>query len=269
MELTENYYQARREALSWLKSKERDFATGLRILQNSGYKPQVSAKIAKWGNTHHAQQKLEWELGEFIKIWAAEAQDVEFVSSDNNDQDNELEEDLKKIIETPPSDELHLSIQKIIYTVADDYKARSILHKELGELPEDNTDETMTQRKTKTQAIAALSKQMSVLYALKKRYDADGTIPTDEEMNEAFFDPDAQPEESTELPTDKEELKKLRKSEATKLLRAKNQLLYQQDTRTDTENPMPDCPKRVKYETKISALEKRVTDIDYKIAELG
>ena len=67
----------------------------------------------------------------------------------------------------------------------------------------------------------------------------------------------------------KADLQKKRKAVATKLLRAKNQLEFQQETKADKPNPMPDSPKRVKYETKVENLTKELSEIDYQIAALG
>lgn len=290
MEITESYLKARQEAVNWLKTDKRDFQTGLKILLNSGYKPHVAAKIAKWGDVHHSKQKMEYEIGEFIKVWAdpngAQHEDIDFDGEETTGSEVTVTDELlSKIVYQAQSEnekegdenQLPASIRKIIYTISDDYKARSVLHNQLSELPEDNSAETVTKRKAVAAGISALSKQMTLLYNLKKKYDAEGTVPTEEEMDEAFFDPDSEENKGGEdnkedlapLPETKEELKKLRKSESTKLLRARNMLLYQQETKAENENPMPESPKRVKYETKVSILEKRVSDIDYKIASLG
>lgn len=290
MEITAEYLNTRQEAVSWLKTDKRDFQAGLKILLKSGYKPHVAAKISKWGDISHSKQKLEYEMGEFIKVWAdpngAQHQDIDFDGEETTGSDLTVTDELLlKIVSQAQAEnekeddenQLPASIRKIIYTISDDYKARSVLHKQLTELPEDNSEATVAQRKAVTAGIAALSKQMTLLYNLKKKYDVDGTVPTDEEMDDAFFDPDSEEnkdndegkEDLAPLPETKEELKKLRKSEATKLLRARNMLLYQQETKAEKENPMPESPKRVKYETKVSTLEKRVSDIEYKIAALG
>ena len=67
----------------------------------------------------------------------------------------------------------------------------------------------------------------------------------------------------------KEKLQKMRKSVATKILRARNMLEFQQESKADKPNPMPECPKRVKYETKIANLTEELEKIDYAIAALG
>ncbi|MDO4755848.1 MAG: hypothetical protein Q4A54_05860, partial [Parabacteroides sp.] len=67
----------------------------------------------------------------------------------------------------------------------------------------------------------------------------------------------------------KEELQKKRKSVATKISRAKNMLEFQQETKGATPDPMPESPKRLKYETKINNLSKELERIDYAIAKLG
>ena len=44
---------------------------------------------------------------------------------------------------------------------------------------------------------------------------------------------------------------------------------FQQESKADQPNPMPECPKRVKYETKIANLIKELEKIEYAIAALG
>ena len=46
-------------------------------------------------------------------------------------------------------------------------------------------------------------------------------------------------------------------------------LEYQQETKKDTPDPMPESPKRVKYETKIANLTAELEQIDYAIAKFA
>ena len=47
-------------------------------------------------------------------------------------------------------------------------------------------------------------------------------------------------------------------------------LLYSSENKPKDgkENPLPDCPKRVKYEKKVAAQEALVERIEYRLAEL-
>ena len=66
-----------------------------------------------------------------------------------------------------------------------------------------------------------------------------------------------------------EELKKLKANANTRLCRARNMLLYSSEKQTEKENPLPECPKRVKYEKKVEQETALIERIDYRLAELG
>lgn len=289
MVLTENYFQARRNAIAWLNSK-RDFETGVNLLIASGYKPIVAAKIKRWGDIPHSREKLVYEIRQMIQVWGApddpKHEDVDFEEEATSGTGEAVTESETHALLAEADEEKHkeddenqhpLVIRKIIYEFSDCYKSRSVLHKQLGELPEDNAGATVQKRKVIVQSIAALSARMKVLYELRKRYDESGVLPTQEEL-EGYHDAeedqnkeDDSGEEPVQLPDNPDELKKLRKNEATKLTRARNMLLYQAETKPKplVENPMPDCPKRIKMEKKVAYLEELIKRIDYKIAQLS
>lgn len=148
-------------------------------------------------------------------------------------------------------------------------------------MPEDNDEATVAKRKELSDEIKAKTELMERMYPLYEKFQS---------LNEDISEEDIQ---SLENPTDdtqsidekdssviepgvgnldgrtKDELKKIRKSVATKIGRAKNMLEYQQETKAETPNPMPESPKKVKYETKIANLTKELEQIDYAIAKLG
>lgn len=61
----------------------------------------------------------------------------------------------------------------------------------------------------------------------------------------------------------------MKKNESIKIVKARNMLLYQTEKKQKKENPMPEGPKRIKYEKKIEKLLKLISQIDLKIANLG
>lgn len=288
MQITEIYYKSRHEAIEWLNSKNRNFAQGVRILMNSGYKPLVASKIAKWGDISHSREKLIYEIRQMIQVWAnpndPAFEDADFEEHDPVGVDETVDEvsatfilseaDVEKQKEGDEN-QLPAVIRKIIYEFSDSYKSRSLLHKEMSDLPEDNSPDTVSKRKVVIDSISALSARMKVLYDFRKQYEENGIIPAEEDLNADYHDPDAAekkddslPVEEIVLPESADELKKRRKSEATKLVRARNMLLYQQEAKPKplVENPLPDCPKRVKFQKKVERLELLIKRIDYLIA---
>ena len=67
-----------------------------------------------------------------------------------------------------------------------------------------------------------------------------------------------------------EELKKAKANAKSKITKAQNMLLYSSESKPKdgAENPLPDCPKRVKYEKKIEQQKALVEKIEYRLAEL-
>ena len=180
------------------------------------------------------------------------------------------------IMEFPPV------VQKLIYSFSDVYKQRSILQHELGELGETNSDEVLAARKVKVDKIKDLSVVITQLDALYDNFKKNGVVPTDKDVVGAMHVNSGQavvkaPSENKEddvldlASMSVDELKKLLKNEQTKLTRARNQLLYGQDTVPDgkVENPMPDSPKKVKYTRKVEKLTATVERIKYRLAELA
>lgn len=289
MQITDTYYKSRHEAIEWLNSRDRNFAQGVRILMNSGYKPLVAGKIAKWGDIPHSREKLIYEIRQMIQVWA-NPNDPKFEDADFEGQEPvgvlETVDEVSAtsiLSEAEAEDEkegdenqLPAVIRKIIYEFSDSYKSRSLLHKEMCDLPEDNSLDTVNKRKVIIDSISALSARMKVLHDFKKQYEDSGTIPTEEDLNADYHDPDAAKKEDDSLPVEEivlpesvDELKKMRRSEATKVVRARNMLLYQQEAKPKPliENPLPDCPKRVKFQKKVERLEALINRIDYLIAE--
>ena len=291
MQVTEIYYRARREAIAWLNSR-RDFGEGVRILLSSGYKPLVCAKLKKWGDKPHSREKLIYEIRQMIQVWAnpndPRFQDVDFEENETTGSEETFSEEQAKVVlnenemeltKEDDEDQLPPVIRKIIYEFSEAYKERSVLHREMSELPEDNYPDTVNRRKELVDKIAALSDRMQKFYDIRQKYKTTGYLPSEEEVNAALSndlpksneDTDDDKPIDTPLPDTVGGLKKMRKNEATKLTRAKNMLLYQSETKPKpiVENPLPDCPKRVKLEKKIRRLEEFIAKIDYKIAELS
>lgn len=283
--MSNRFIQFRQRAIDWLNS-DRDFNAGILLLEESHFKPGVVAKLKRHGvNGPEAKKRLKFLINELIKAWAMSEQELADdapelgVSSglDLEAQEGHSDQDALSLVDAykaldnneHPYPE---TVEQLIRRYADAYKQRDILHKKMAEMPEDNDAETVAARKELSDQIAALSDEMEFLYPKYAAYTEKGEIPAAEDLQQpADEDADTGREESEVdySSQSKEELQKIRKSVATKIGRARNMLDFQQESKADQPNPMPECPKRVKYETKIANLTKELEKIEYAIAALG
>ena len=289
MKLTQDYFDARRAAIRWLKSTK-PYLQGVQILQKSGYKPFLVNKLLRRVENAAARQKLEYEMRIMIQMWNKpddpiyEDEDVDegapAVGSEKVDSILREAEELAQA----ESDEQTFPpvVQKLIFSFSEMYKKRSILQRELGELGETNSDKVVAERKRKVDKIKDLSVVIAQLDTLYDNFKKNGVVPSNREVAAAMIARTQQattenPAKNKEADTvdlasmSVEDLKKLLKNEQTKLIRARNQLLYGQDTVPDdkVENPMPDSPKKVKYTRKVEKLTATVERIKYRLAELA
>lgn len=290
--MTNNFIQHRQKAIDWLNGK-RDFDAGIKVLEDSKFKPGVVAKLKRVGiKAPEAKSRLVYLMRSLVQAWAMNDDQI----ADNTDPDTGLDADNVPSVVTDSSDAyIYMAAQKlednpesyperiasVIREYANAYKKRDMLHKQLADLPEDNSEELTERRKLLTGQIAETTDLMERLYPLYEKYLSLKEDISEEELQRLeqdatdTTDTGAPQVEQETVSTDtyedksKEELQKLRKSVSTKIGRAKNMLDYQQETKGSTPNPMPESPKRVKYETKIANLSNELEQIDYAIAKLG
>lgn len=290
--MTNDFIKHRQAAIDWLNGK-RDFDAGINVLEKSKFKPGVVARLKRDGvNGREAKARLVHIMRSLVQAWAMPDDQL----NDNTDPATGVDASEEPTIYTDSSDAyINMAVEKlmvdpeaypkriaaVIREYADAYKKRDILHKQLADLPEDNDEATVAKRKELSDEIKAKTELMERMYPLYEKFQS---------LNEDISEEDIQ---CLENPTDdtqsidekdssviepgvgnldgrtKDELQKIRKSVATKIGRAKNMLEYQQETKAETPNPMPESPKKVKYETKIANLTKELEQIDYAIAKLG
>lgn len=294
MEINQAYIEARREGIDWLNSSRRDFRQGVNILQKSGYKPIAVGKMARIGEKPHTREKLLYEMRQMIKVWY-NPNDPRFADVDLDDDakvgedggSEAVPETVAQNILTEAAADLQREedeqpayppqIAKVIHTFAERYKQRSILHRQMKALGETNTTEVMKQRKDLVARIGALSENMKLLAAIRDSYEKKLAV-TEEEIDVALAEPvveEEKPKEDDDDETDIsslsiEELKKAKANAKSKITKAQNMLLYSSESKPKdgTENPLPECPKRVKYEKKIEQQKALVEKIEYRLAEL-
>ena len=266
--MTNNFIQHRQKAIDWLNGK-RDFDAGIKVLEDSKFKPGVVAKLKRVGiKAPEAKSRLVYLMRSLVQAWAMNDEEV----VDNTDPATGLDEDSATIVTDSSAAYIQMAAEKlesepnafperissVIREYASAYKTRDKLHKQLAELPENNEPDVMEKRQELTKLIAEKTDLMEKLYPLYEKYlslnediseeelkqlehDDDNSTNADASENEGGVESD-----NSYVGKSKQELQKLRKSISTKIGRAKNMLEYQQETKKDTPDPMPESPKRVK-----------------------
>lgn len=300
--VTQSYIEARRDGIKWLNSQKRDYNTGVNILSRSGYKGFVAARLARTGEKPQNREKLEYEIRQMIKVWY-HPDDPRFenvdladdaLPGDDGRQETVSEETGQAIIATAEKELAREAdeqpayppvIAKIIYDFRECYNERARQHRMLAELGETNTQAVCAQRKDIAARIAFLSNRMTLLAAIKSQFEQNWELPSEEQLD-ALYKKESSPEEKTEKEEGEEEdaevaktdlaalsveeLKKAKSNAKSKITKAQNMLLYSTESKPKDgkENPLPDCPKRVKYEKKIEQQKVLVEKIEYRLAEL-
>ena len=275
--------QYRNAAIDWLNGKQ-DFQEGIEILKKAGFKPGVVKRLEMIGKSDTAQLHLKQNINLYLDFIGREVEDTDAeMGVIKGKQVEELVQDDKKGLSIDDmADKLEKqeaqapeNAKKLIIMYAKFYRKREKAHREMQEVPETNSDENIEARRKCSEIIDSCTTMLEKIYPLVQSYLEQKKVPSDEELSAVAEEPEKKDEEKDETDEDdlntltKEELQKRLKSAKTKILRKKNLLEFQQETKGDTPNTLPDCPKRVKYETEIAKLEKEVEALQYAIARKG
>ena len=271
--------QKREEAINWLNSKSRAFEEGVAILEESGYKPGVVRRLKTIGETPVNREHLVENIRQYLRHLGQEVEDTDadmgvingeepqVLESENDGQDSLIT--LADKIEAGEKEDFDAKCGELLITYAKAFRQREQCHRMLLEVPEDNTEENVAKRKDISDDIDRLTDKLERIYPLIKNYIDNGVVPSYEETNEADEENTTDDKTADLDALTKDELKRMLKSAKTKILRKTNMLLYQQETKAEQENPLPECPKRTKYETAIAELQKDVEQLEYAIARKG
>lgn len=271
--------QKREEAINWLNSKSRAFEEGVAILEESGYKPGVVRRLKTIGETPVNREHLVENIRQYLRHLGQEVEDTDadmgvingeepqVLESENDSQDSLIT--LADKIEAGEKEDFDAKCGELLITYAKAFRQREQCHRMLLEVPEDNTEENVAKRKEISDDIDRLTDKLERIYPLIKNYIDNGVVPSYEETNEADEENTTDDKTADLDALTKDELKRMLKSAKTKILRKTNMLLYQKETKAEQENPLPECPKRTKYETAIAELQKDVEQLEYAIARKG
>ena len=216
--ITKSYIEARRDGIKWLNSQKRDYSTGVNILTRSGYKGFVAARLARQGEKPHTREKLEYEIRQMIKVWY-HPDDPRFENIDladdavpgNDGRPETVTEETAAAIVAIAENELAREadeqpayppvIAKIIYDFRECYNERSRQHRLLAELGETNTQAVCAERKDIVARIGYLSKRMTLLATVKRQFEQNKELPSEEQLDELYKEKDA-PKEHPDAESD-------------------------------------------------------------------
>jgi len=285
MKLTDSYFEARREAIKWLNVApgKRNYTQGVLILQKSGYKPQVAALLARQGEKGWTREKLMYCMREMLQVYYTpddprfNDEDVDVLNEQAGDSNiREHQVDVKDVEQQGPSyKKWPAPIQRLMREYAAQFRLREKASRERAALPDTNDEKVIAMRKVYSDIMEQATGRLEKFWALRTRYDEQNIEPTDEEIKAIIDgdsdtdDGDSESDNSSEDLTqmDTETLRIRRKSLVTGRTRKENMLKYQTSSRQRRENPMPECPKRVKLERQIEKLTERISKYDYELAK--
>lgn len=260
----------RQRAIEWLNSRDRNFDKGITILKDAGYKPHVVANFEKNKNRRDIPDKLLKEIRLYIRYSVNPDSPEHEDEPPFVDPEKSFETNIEKLLnnEYPPL------VKQLLTEYRDLYTGRSMMHKDLKAVGEQNDDTSTNERKRITAMIEASSRRMDILWPAFDEYRKSGKEP-DASLFEKPFDPvsvtaaPVKEEQKLILPDNMEELKKMSENWRSKLLKAETKLEYQADSKKGKKpNPMPAGQKRILQEKRIAKLREEKEAIDLKIAEL-
>jgi hypothetical protein len=161
-------------------------------------------------------------------------------------------------IATKPLAEYPPVIRRIIHEYAALFQERSKLHSVMTGMPESNAESVCAKRKELFDLIKSISARLEILYSAKKEFDEKGIIPQENEV----FPVETEEAEADIATLDEATLKKQKKNLQSGNSKDQTILDYQLKERTGVKTPMPDGPKRVKIEMRISDRNKKIVEID-------
>lgn len=244
----------------WIDNPNRCYDDGVALFVRFGGN-RFQARYFENTQARFALKKLVYELGKLVKQGKG---DVESSAPIQDIQTQELDNQTQQPVDQPQEPNGTITKSDIPEVAA---IAKSIVHdtwvelsrikEELFNLGNENTPDIIARRKALLDEQAPLAARYNEVYEAKEAF-FNGEL--DEQQLLAVINQEQTKEEDKQQPKANTELSKMSDLELVKRIknvkqvinRSNNQLLYQQNTVSKTENPMPDCPRRRDIEKRIS-----------------
>jgi hypothetical protein len=241
---------------NWLQSQEKDYTQGVNLFEKH-HKNRMLAKYFRNGNPATHSKKLEYELKKLSGIPLT----VLFAENVPEQKTHSV-----AIAQLP---EVIKQAKRALYEL---FTEISTSHRHLFETGESNSEDIVKQRKEILQKRLPLIQRYEQIYLLKEQYFATGVVPfelprlikeyanTEPETPHACGDYNFQFLSGVELMKKKQAL-------TVAINKIQNRLKYQSLTKSDTPNPMPDCPLKEKMVSKLAELKEDYKKIQQLIEE--
>ena len=277
MKLTDSYFEARREAIKWLNvaPAKRNYTQGVLILQKSGYKPQVAALLVRQGEKGWTREKLMYCMREMLQVYYTpddprfNDEDVDVLNEQAGESNiREHQVDVKDVEQQGPSfHKWPKPIQRLMRAYAMAFRQREKANRERAALPDTNDEKVIAMRKVYSDIMEQATGRLEKFWALRTDEEIKAIIDGDSDTDDGDSESDKSSEGEDLTQMDTETLRIRRKSLVTGRTRKENMLKYQTSSRQRRENPMPECPKRMKLERQIEKLTERISKYDYELAK--
>lgn len=259
------------EVIEWWYTK-RDYRTGIELLSRYCKNKTIISTLSKQGKENFPAfvKKLNYEVTKAVQLdWLNMPDDVllkkigdNFVTdippreSQKEKKEIDLEDTylIQNEFKNDDENQYPRVIRRLKYETSELYTKKSVLHKEMRNIEQTNTEQNNKLRSDLLAEIKSISTQLAFYYGFLKKYEVTGVTPDETEI----WPPakEQAPEEPMSLP----ELKKLMGSLRRENYKDGFRLLYQQRTKAEKENPMPKGSKR-------DAIELRMKHREIKLAE--
>lgn len=253
------------EIKAWLAG-ERDYSAGVALLQRYGKNKILAAGLAKFGKERIEQnhKKLAYELGKLAgsKELVVGSRQQPGTRNHKPEPGIRINDDFIPNVNSKPIDQYPPIIRRVKYEYAELFKKRSISHRKMAEIPEENSEANKQARAAHLAETKAISKRLELLYQHLQAHEVTGAIPDENELWPKQNDPQPPDDNIARLRTVKKNLQ-------TSNGKDRNLLEYQQEKKGKKPAPMPDGPKRKKIEERIKEREKQIAVIDDKLFEMG
>ncbi len=268
------------EVIAWWYGR-RDYSSGIALLSRYCRNKTIFHTLNKPGkeNFISSVHKLHYEVTKAVQLdWlrmpkdpSPDFQKRENIPAENTPRDSTPAEKnnpagtsfpLEDDEEPDDFGQYPKAIRRLLYESSNLYKKRSMLHTDMRVVDENNTEKSVALRKTLLTDIKSISKKLDYYYAFIDAYEKKGVVPEEETI--WLVDKPSEPEEPKTL----EQLRKIKWSLHRDAAKDRCKLLYQQRTKAEKENPMPQGPKREAIELRLKLREQKMAEIAKQITAL-
>lgn len=268
------------EVIAWWYGR-RDYFTGIALLSRYCKNKTIVHSLNKPGKEKFISSihKLHYEVTKAVHLdWlhmpqnpSPDIQTGENIAVENPAKDSQTAEKNNPAENSVPADkeeepedysQYPKVIRRLKYEYSNLYKKRSLLHTDMRNVDENNTEKSVAHRKTLLTEIKSISKTLEYYYTFMDDYEKKGVIPEEETIWPA--DKPTKPEEPKTL----EQLRKIKWSLHRDAAKDRCKLLYQQRTKAEKENPMPAGPKRDAIELRLKLREQKMAEIIQQITAI-